>query len=97
KYILFCHMELITQAIIDTHVVHYVKEAIYFRRKRHDPIRNPSLRQIDRRDYALSFFELYNDMKNIHSQQQVQKIVDKQLLNFYSTSIVNYFDGKVSI
>src|SRR5699024_8939981 len=72
-------------------------EAIYFRRKRHDPIRNPSLRQIDRRDYALSFFEMYNDMKNIHSQQKVQKILDKQLLNFYSKSIVNYFDGKVNI
>src|SRR5699024_12859591 len=40
---------------------------------------------------------MYKDMKNIHTQQKDQKILDKQLLNFYSKSIVNYFDGKVNI
>lgn len=97
EYDLFCDMKFIISALKETIVVPYVKEAIYFKRKRNDPIWNPSLRQCSRKDYALSFFQMYHDRKNAHTDKKVQKILDQQLLQFYRKSIITYFDGIVGI
>ena len=84
-------------------LVPYVGEAIYFRRRRNDPINQPSLRQLPVEQLAKDLFSAYNLLKNEEISPEAEKFLDNKLLNFYrrrlitefkdDTVIENYFEG----
>lgn len=94
---LFNDMNFMIPALLESEVIPFVKEAIYFKRKRNDPILNPSLKQCGHQEYALNFFNMYHTYKNKYEQQEVQYELDKQLVSFYDKHLVKYFDGKIEI
>jgi len=94
---LFSDMNFMIPALLELEAVPFVKEAIYFKRKRNDPILNPSLKQCGYQEYALNFFNMYHTYKNKYEQQEVQHELDKQLVSFYDKHLVKYFDGKIEI
>ncbi|WP_424475203.1 bifunctional glycosyltransferase/CDP-glycerol:glycerophosphate glycerophosphotransferase [Oceanobacillus kimchii] len=68
----------------------YLKEAIYFKRKRNDPINNPSISQYDTsnliEDYLYSNESMREDIDKLTNE-----FLDKDLLNFYRKDIIAYF------
>src|SRR5699024_3034663 len=94
---LFNDINFMIPALLESEVIPFVKEAIYFKRKRNDPILNPSLKQCGHQEYALNFFNMYHTYKNKYEQQEVQYELDKQLVSFYDKHLVKYFDGKIEV
>ncbi len=86
-------------------VIPYVYETIYFRRRRNDPINNPSLRQSPVEQLAHDLFGIYNQLRTDEISEQAQRFLDNKLLNFYrkrlivefkdESAIDQYFDGLV--
>lgn len=94
---LFNDMDFMIPALLESEAIPFVKEAIYFKRKRNDPILNPSLKQCGREEYASIFFNMYHTYKNRYEQQEVQHELDRQLVSFYDKHLVKYFDGEIEI
>ncbi len=89
---IFSDLAFMVPALFSVEEVPYLKEAIYFKRKRNDPITNPSLRQLDEEIKIKDFLHVYNDLKDkYHDYEIVNNYLDKQLLNFYRKNIVTYF------
>src|SRR5699024_5732639 len=76
---LFNDINFMIPALRKYKVIQFVKEAIYYKSKRNDPILNPSLKQCGHQEYALNFFNMYHTYKNKYEQQEVQYELDKQL------------------
>src|SRR5690606_15058561 len=77
--------------------VPFLKEAVYFRRKRNDPILNPSIRQYDPKLKIESFLNAYIELKDLYVNPLTQQFLDKQFLNFYRKVIVAYFKEEKNI
>lgn len=75
----------------------YVSEAIYFRRRRNDPIRNPSLRQLPVEQLAHDLFGVYNLFKNGNLSPEAERFLDNKLLNFYRRRLVPEFKDDSTI
>src|SRR5699024_2962173 len=69
----------------------YVKDAIYFKRKRNDPISNPALSQYDDLKKINDFLFMYNYLKDIIHDEEADLFLDQHLLNFYRKDVVKYF------
>src|SRR5690625_1292298 len=78
-------------ALIHTNQVPFLKEAVYFRRRRNDPISNPSIIQYGEEVKIKSFLNIYNDIKRQINDELANDFLDKQFLNFYRKNIVTYF------
>ncbi|AKG72826.1 bifunctional glycosyltransferase/CDP-glycerol:glycerophosphate glycerophosphotransferase [Salinicoccus halodurans] len=86
-------------------MVPYVYEAIYFRRRRNDPINHPSLRQSPVEQLTHDLFGIYNQLRTEDLSEEAQRFLDNKLLNFYRKRLVvefkddstidQYFDGLV--
>ncbi|GAA3731345.1 CDP-glycerol glycerophosphotransferase family protein [Salinicoccus jeotgali] len=72
-------------------VVPYVSEAIYFRRRRNDPINHPSLRQLPVEQRMPDLFMVYNGLKEMELSAQAERFLDNTLLNFYRKHLVVKF------
>lgn len=92
---IFSDLTFIVPAFYHSDQIPYVKEAIYFKRKRNDPVSNPSLTQMDESLKIKNFLLVYNELKDKFDDESVNKYIDTQLLNFYRKNIVTYFkNGK---
>src|SRR5699024_1179516 len=81
----------------EINVVPYMKEAIYFKRKRNDPILNPALTQIKDVETIDTFLKIYMDLKIQHKSQSVQEFLDRHLLNYYRKHIIPIFKEEDNI
>ena len=86
----YTDLDFIIPAYLNTPSVLFIKEAIYFSRKRNDPINNPSLSQEEPLINIEDYLEQYIKFKKIYTDEIVQDYLDKQLLNFYRKNILNY-------
>lgn len=93
----FSDLNFMIPALIKNEVVFYLKEAVYFRRKRNDPISNPSLIQYDKSTVIRDFLFVYNQLRNRYDHPLVIQYLDKALLNFYRKTIVSHFKVKENI
>ncbi|MGE7933307.1 bifunctional glycosyltransferase/CDP-glycerol:glycerophosphate glycerophosphotransferase [Viridibacillus arvi] len=70
-------------------VIYQVKESVYFRRLRNDPITNPSLMQQDREKVLKDFLTVYNYLKEEQKgKNKEQKLLDKLLIHFYRSKFI---------
>lgn len=88
---LYSDMPFITEALYQVEVVPYLKEAIYFYRRRKDPIKNPSLNQLETQEKIEDFLYIYKELKEKYKDELTNAYLDKQLLNFYRKDIVLFF------
>ncbi|WP_210470035.1 CDP-glycerol:glycerophosphate glycerophosphotransferase [Sporosarcina sp. 6E9] len=78
--------------------VPYTKESIYFKRRRNDPISNPSLLQTGMPGRINDFTHVYMHLKdNYSSDEKVNLFLDRQLFNFYRRQIVAYFRNNQNV
>lgn len=88
----FSDLAFMIPALIENETVPYLKEGIYFKRKRNDPILNPSLMQGDRKQIIEDFLHVYMSLKEQYSANGLaSEYLDKQFLNFYRETVVRFF------
>src|SRR5699024_12731141 len=71
-------------ALIHAEQVPHVREAVYFRRRRNDPIGNPSLRQTDVEFRIKDYLSVYCELKEAYIDETANAFLDIQFLNFRS-------------
>ncbi|MEC0304648.1 bifunctional glycosyltransferase/CDP-glycerol:glycerophosphate glycerophosphotransferase [Terribacillus saccharophilus] len=86
----FSDMEFILPFISLMPRVPYLKTALYFKRKRNDPINNPSLMQdLSSEDKIKDFLKVFNALKDKYTETpQAVRYLDRHFLNFFRKSIV---------
>ncbi|MEW9677752.1 bifunctional glycosyltransferase family 2 protein/CDP-glycerol:glycerophosphate glycerophosphotransferase [Lentibacillus sp. L22] len=88
----YADLTFLIPALIHSELIPYIKEAVYFKRKRNDPINNPSLTQSDEHVKISSFLDVYNTLKQEYSDDELaDRFLDNQLLNFYRKNVITYF------
>lgn len=87
---IYCDLNFMLPALSLVETIPYVKEALYFKRNRQDPIKNPSLNQYSRETLIWNFLKMYELQKSKHSDIMVNFFLDTHLLNFYRDHIVTY-------
>ncbi|KIH69756.1 bifunctional glycosyltransferase/CDP-glycerol:glycerophosphate glycerophosphotransferase [Salinicoccus roseus] len=78
-------------------VVPFVYEALYFRRRRNDPITHPSLRQMPIEQRMHDMFAIYNRLKQSRLSFEAETLLDTLLLNFYRKHLIVKFKNKDEI
>ena len=94
---LFTDLYFMIPALLTLDQVPYLKQAVYFKRKRNDPIHDPSLSQGPMKQQIDDFIHMYQLCKGKYHDNIVQHFLDVQLLNFYRKDIIVYFKNKNSI
>ena len=94
---IYSDLNFIVPALIKAQQVPYLREAIYFKRRRNDPISNPSLSQYDDELRINDFLLMYNRLKSKYKNKLANEYLDRQLLNFYRKDIVTYFSDQTNI
>lgn len=79
-------------ALIATKQVPYLNEAIYFRRRRDDPVSNLAISQYDESKKINDFFHAYKELKYKYNDLLANEFLDRHLLNFYRRDIVSFFE-----
>lgn len=87
---LYSDLAFMIPALDNVEQLPYVKEALYFRRKRNDPISNPALSQRRELYKIQDFIYMYNNLKQKKEDNLTIEFLDKQFLNFYRKNIVKY-------
>lgn len=78
-------------AMIYVDYLPHVKEALYFKRRRNYPIKNPSLMQKDEILKITDFIRMYIRLKDLYSDESANVFLDTHFLNFYRKNIIIYF------
>lgn len=89
----YSDLPFILPALREVGELPYVREAIYFRRKRNDPILNPSLSQNEEIDHIGNFLKMYRLLKEDNEDELTDDFLDTQFLNFYRKHIVSHFEN----
>src|SRR5699024_6425617 len=84
----YSDLMFILPALVNVEQIPFAKDAIYFKRKRNDPISNPALSQIDHAERAKGFLHVYNELRENYYNHEAGTFLDKQLLNYYRRSII---------
>lgn len=87
----YSDLKFMIPAFINVEQVPHVKEAVYFKRRRNDPISNPSLLQSNVDLKIADLLYVYNDLKEDYTDEIANAFLDKQFLNFYRKNIVKHF------
>ena len=93
----FSDLTFIVPALGNLQVISHVREALYFRRRRNDPIKNPSLQQSDALDKAKDFIKVYLELKKINLNEETTEFINHQLMNYYRKDIVKLFKKEENI
>src|SRR5699024_9691335 len=72
----YSDLAFIVPAFVRTERIPYIKEAVYFKRKRNDPISNPSLNQYEKSIKIKDFLHMYNELKDIYDNANVNEFLD---------------------
>ncbi len=95
-----CYSDLsfILPLLVNLDEVPYVKNAFYFKRKRNDPITNPSIIQIDAERRIKDFITIYKQLKERYKDNyEAVKFLDNHMLNFYRKTIVTFLKEENNI
>jgi CDP-glycerol glycerophosphotransferase len=84
-------------ALINADQIPHVKEAVYFRRRRNDPIGNPSLRQLGTEIKLNNFLCIYTELKEKYMDSDANNFLDAKLLNFYRKTVVTHFKDNARV
>lgn len=87
----YSDLSFMVPVLIKVDQVPYVKEALYFRRKRNDPITNPAISQKDSNKSIRDFLYMYNLLKDKYIDKLANEFLDRHILNFYRKDIVTLF------
>ncbi len=87
----FSDLDFLFPAFEKCDCVLYLEEAIYFHRKRNDPISDPSLSQLSPQQRIEDFLLAYTDLKFNLIEEEAHHGLDRNLLNFYRKEIISYF------
>lgn len=93
----FSDLTFIVPAIGNLPVITHVREALYFRRRRNDPIKNPSLQQSDALEKAKDFLSVYLELKKMNLNLETTEFINHQLMNYYRKDIVRLFREEENI
>ena len=88
---IYSDLKFLIPAFIQAEQVPYLKEAVYFKRRRNDPITNPSLVQHDEKFKIKDLLFIYSELKDRYTDEMANNFLDKQFLNFYRKNIVTHF------
>ncbi|WP_368653166.1 CDP-glycerol glycerophosphotransferase family protein [Ornithinibacillus sp. 4-3] len=88
---IFSDLYFMLPALLVVGNVKFLREALYFKRKRNDPISNPSLKQYDISQQIDEYLKINEDLKSAYKDPLAQDFLDKNLLNFYKKTVVPYF------
>lgn len=91
---IYSDLQFMIPALLAAPTVPYLKEAIYFKRRRNDPVLKPSLIQSDENKKIKDFLHIFMCLKDQYSDSISNTFLDKQLLNFYRRNIVTLFKDK---
>lgn len=87
----YSDMELMVPALLYTDEVPYLKVSEYNKRKRNDPVSNPSVMQLGAEGRIKDFMSMYNRLKDMYSDKDLNIFLDRQLFNFYRKPVVRFF------
>src|SRR5699024_10644500 len=87
----FSDLTFTVPAIGNLQAISHVREALYFRRRRNDPIKNPSLQQSDAMNKAKDFLKVYLELKKLNLNEESTEFINHQLMNYYRKDIVKLF------
>lgn len=88
----YTDLAFIVPAILHVDSIPYIDTALYYKRKRNDPITNPALMQTGMKDRINDFNYIYHRLKDEYSEHTfVNKFLDNRFLIMYRKSIVHYF------
>src|SRR5690625_4950383 len=93
----FSDLTFIVPALGNLEKITHVREALYFRRRRNDPITNPSLQQSDAKEKAKDFLEVYLELREMNLNEETTEFINHQLMNYYRKNIVRLFKEKENI
>jgi len=93
----FSDLTFIVPALGNLEKITHVREALYFRRRRNDPITNPSLQQSDAKEKARDFLKVYLELKEMSLNEETTEFINHQLMNYYRKDIVRLFKEKENI
>lgn len=94
---IYSDLYFMVPALLAVNHVKFLKEAIYFKRRRNDPITNPSLCQYDDKVKINNFLKVYNVLKDKYDSNLVNEFLDELLLNFYRKDIIRFYKDKSTI
>jgi|SRR5690625_823576 len=97
KITVYSDLYFLIPALYNVNLVPYLDEAVYFRRRRNDPINNPSLRQLDLELRIHEYTTMYMDLKNKYDEPLINNFLDKHFLNFYRKEIVPFLTKNTRI
>ncbi|WP_172371518.1 bifunctional glycosyltransferase/CDP-glycerol:glycerophosphate glycerophosphotransferase [Sporosarcina jiandibaonis] len=90
----FSDLPFLVHAFSATKEVPYVKGSVYYKRRRNDPISNPSLNQTSMEVQITDFMRVYMQLKDKYiDDKNINLFLDNQLLSFYRGPIVQYLDS----
>ncbi|WP_342388834.1 CDP-glycerol:glycerophosphate glycerophosphotransferase [Salinicoccus bachuensis] len=93
----YSDLSFIVPLLESVEVVAFVYEAVYFRRRRNDPITHPSLRQLPVEQRMHDLFSIYNRLKHSRLSFEAEEFLDNLLLNFYRKHLIVEFKDKAQI
>lgn len=93
----FSDLTFIVPALGNLPVITHVREALYFRRRRNDPIKNPSLQQSDALEKAKDFLKVYLELRKMDLNIETTEFINHQLMNYYRKDIVRLFKEEENI
>lgn len=94
----FSDLNFMVPALYNNKEIPYLKEALYFKRERNDPILKPSIMQGDSKRIIEDFLNIFIVMKEYYKEDTlINDYLDFQILDFYSNAIVEYFKDESEI
>ncbi len=93
----YSDLSFLIQALVEVDQVPYLKEALYFKRLRNDPITSPSLTQEESAMRILDYLSIYIALRGDSSYEDAYEFLDNHLLNFYRADIVMYLKNENQI
>lgn len=94
---LFSDLEFMVSAMNKTGNIAYIREAVYFKRNRNDPIKRPSLSQSSEELVIGNFLQQYSKLKGKYRNKLTNDFLDTQLLNFYRKDILLFFKQESNV
>src|SRR5699024_8866978 len=94
---IYSDLSFIVPIIAETPIIYHVPQALYFRRRRNDPIKNPSLSQVNPIIKAKDYLRMCVNLIEMNLNDEAKDFIEKQLINYYRKDIVKLFEDEQNI
>lgn len=94
---IYSDLLFIVPIIAEVPIITHVPQALYFRRRRNDPIKNPSLSQSDPLIKAQDYLEMCIKLIQMNLNEEARIFINQQLINYYRKDIVKLFKEEENI